>query len=258
MNKFLKHIVLLVAVTGYLVVILGFVGKEEEKVTCNDVRIIIHDSLDVQFVNSVMIRNIMMRGGIKLAGKPFSEVDMQEVEDRIKAIKYIKRAEVYQTIEGELVVEITQRKPVVRIIDRSGHGFYIDREGYIVPLSRNYCPYVMVVNGAIGERFRNVSNISESGMENNLLMDIYNITEYIRSDKFWEAQIVQIYVNGKGEFELIPRVGAQVIEFGKAVDIEEKFEKLWILYNEGFHNAGWNQYEKISLKYKNQAVCTKR
>jgi cell division protein FtsQ len=81
---------------------------------------------------------------------------------------------------------------------------------------------------------------------------------YIRSDKFWEAQIVQIYVNGKGEFELIPRVGAHIIEFGKAEDIEEKFEKLWILYNEGFYNTGWNQYDKISLKYKNQAVCTKR
>lgn len=258
MKIFFKHIVLLVAVTGYLVVILGFVGKEEEKVTCNDVRIIIHDSLDVQFINSRMIRNILLQGGDRIAGKPFSDLDMQEMENKIKAIKYIKRAEIYQTIDGKLVVEISQRKPIVRIIDRSGHGFYIDKEGYIIPLSRNYSPYVMVVNGAIGERYRNVSNISELGQENNLLMDIYNMTEFIRSDKFWEAQIVQVYMNGKGEFELIPRVGAQIIEFGKAVDVEEKFEKLWILYNEGFHNTGWNQYEKISLKYKNQAVCTKR
>jgi len=254
----LKHIILLVAVAGYLIVILGFVGKEEEKVTCNYIRIIIHDSLDVQFVNSRMIKNILLRGDQRLAGKPFSDLDMQELENKIKSIKYIKRAEVYQTIEGELVVEISQREPIVRIIDRSGHGFYIDKEGYIVPLSRNYSPYVMVVNGAIGERYRNVSNISELGMENNLLLDIYNMTEFIRSDKFWEAQIVQIYMNGNGEFELIPRVGAQVIEFGKAVDMEEKFEKLWILYNEGFHNTGWNQYERINLKYKNQAVCTKR
>jgi cell division protein FtsQ len=257
-KKFIKHILLLVAVAGYLVVILGFVGKEERKITCRDIRIIIHDSLDVQFVNSRMIKNILLRGGDRLAGKPFNELDMQEVENKIKTIKYIKHAEVYQTVEGELVVEISQRKPIVRIIDRSGHGFYIDKEGYIVPLSRNYSPYVMVVNGAIGERYSNVSNISDLGQENNLLMDIYKITKFIRSNKFWEAQIVQIYVNGKGEFELVPRVGAQIIEFGKAVDMEEKFEKLWILYNDGFHNTGWNQYEKINLKYKNQAVCTKR
>ena len=58
MKKFFKHIVLLVAVAGYMVMILGFVGKEEEKVICNGVRIIIYDSLDVQFVNSRMIRNL--------------------------------------------------------------------------------------------------------------------------------------------------------------------------------------------------------
>jgi cell division protein FtsQ len=243
MKGFIKHIVLLVVMAGYLVVILGFVSKEEEKVTCNNIRIIINDSLDVQFVNSGMIKNILLRGGDKMAGKPFNDLDMQELENKIKDIRYIKRAEVYQTVDGELVVEISQRKPIVRVIDRSGYGFYIDNEGYIVPLSRNYTPYVMVVNGAIGERYRNVSNIFDSGQENNLLMDIYNMTKFIRSDEFWE---------------LIPRVGSQIIEFGKAVDMEEKFEKLWILYNEGFHNTGWNQYEKINLKYKNQAVCTKR
>ena len=258
MKKFIIHIVLLIAITGYLILILGFVGKEEKKVTCNDIRIIVHDSLDVQFVNSRMIRNILLRGGNSLAGRPFYEVDLQEIENKIRGIKYIKRAEVYQTVGGELVVDIHQRNPVVRIIDRSGQGFYIDREGYIIPLSANYSPYVMVVNGAIGERYRRVSNIYDLDQENNLLMDIYNMVMYIRSDKFWEAQIVQIYVNGKGEFELIPRVGAHIIEFGKAEDIEEKFEKLWILYNEGFYNTGWNQYDKISLKYKNQAVCTKR
>ena len=258
MKKFIKHIVLTAAVLGYLIVILGFVGKEEKKVTCNGVRILIHDSLDIQFVNSRMIRNVLLRGGNSLAGKSFDDISLQEIEDRIREIKYIRKAEVYTTVGGELVVDIHQRKPEVRIIDRSGQGFYIDREGYVIPLSPNYSPYVMVVNGAIGERYRNVSNISDLGQENNLLMDIYNITNFIRSDKFWEAQIVQIYVNARGEFEMIPRVGAQVIEFGKAEDMEEKFEKLWILYNEGFHNTGWNQYEKISLKYKNQAVCTKR
>jgi cell division protein FtsQ len=258
MKKFIKHIVLVIAVTGYLIVILGFVGKEEKKVTCDGVRIIIHDSLDVQFVNSRMIRNVLMRGGNSLAGKPFDEVNLQEIEDKIRNIKYIKRAEVYRTVGGELVVDIHQRTPVLRVIDRSGQGFYIDKEGYTIPLSPNYSPYVMVVNGAIGERYRRVTNIYNLGPENNLLADIYELAKFIRSDKFWEAQIVQIYVNGKGEFELIPRVGAHVIEFGKADDIEEKFEKLWILYNEGFYNKGWNQYDRISLKYENQAVCTKR
>jgi cell division protein FtsQ len=258
MKKFIKHIILMIAVLGYLIVILGFVSNEEKKVTCNGVRIIIHDSLDIQFVNSRMIRNILLRGGNSLTGKSFDDINLQGIEDKIREIKYIKKAEVYTTVEGELVVDIYQRKPELRIIDRSGQGYYIDREGYIIPLSSNYSPYVMVVNGAIGERYRRLTNIYELDPENNLLADIYKLVKYIQSDKFWEAQIVQIYVNNKGEFELIPRVGSQVIEFGKADNMEEKFEKLWILYNDGFYYKGWNQYDRINLKYKNQAICTKR
>jgi cell division protein FtsQ len=258
MKKFIKHIALTIAVLGYMIVILGFVSREEKKITFSRVRIIIHDSLDIQFVNSRMIRNVLLRGSNSLTGRSFDDINLQETEDRIKEIKYIKRAEVYTTVAGELVLDIYQRKPEMRIIDRSGQGFYIDREGYVIPLSPNYSPYVMVVNGTIGERYRRVTNIYELDPENNILADIYKLVKFIQSDRFWDAQIVQIYVNGKGEFELIPRVGAHVIEFGKADNIEEKFEKLWILYSEGFYNKGWNQYDRINLKYNNQAICTKR
>jgi cell division protein FtsQ len=258
MKKFIKHIILMIFLLGYLIVILGFVSNEEKKVMCQEVRIIIHDSLDIQFINSSMIRDVILRGGNRLAGKFFDEINLQDIEDRVRGIKYIERAEVYATVEGELVVDIYQRKPAVRIIDRSGQGYYIDREGYIIPLSPNYSPYLIVVNGAIGERYRRVKNINELDPQNNLLADICKLVKYIQSDKFWEAQIVQIYVNGKGEFELIPRVGSHVIEFGKVENMEEKFEKLWILYNDGFYYKGWNQYDRINLKYKNQAICTKR
>jgi cell division protein FtsQ len=86
---------------------------------------------------------------------------------------------------------------------------------------------------------------------------VYKLAEFITNDKFWNSQIEQIYVNNNYEFELIPRVGSHIIELGRAEDLNEKFENLKILYLRGFNNLGWNQYEKISLKYKNQVVCTK-
>jgi cell division protein FtsQ len=89
------------------------------------------------------------------------------------------------------------------------------------------------------------------------IYDVYKLASFITGDSFWKSQIEQIYVNRNYDFELIPRVGSHVIELGKVEDLEEKFENLKILYLRGFNRIGWNKYEKISLKYKNQVVCTK-
>ncbi|MFW6222798.1 MAG: cell division protein FtsQ, partial [Bacteroidota bacterium] len=59
-------------------------------------------------------------------------------------------------------------------------------------------------------------------------------------------------------FEIIPRVGAHFIHFGSIDQYEWKFKKLKYLYKKGFSKEGWNKYEQINLKYKNQIICTKR
>jgi cell division protein FtsQ len=91
-----------------------------------------------------------------------------------------------------------------------------------------------------------------------IMNDIIALANYITGDPFWNAQIVQVYVNRKMEFELVPRVGAQIILFGDGNRLEQKFFKLGTLYREGFRQKGWNHYEFINLKYNHQVICTKR
>ena len=100
----------------------------------------------------------------------------------------------------------------------------------------------------------------ESQGENSpaLMKDILKMATYINENPFWRSQIVQLYVRRNGELELIPRVGSQIIYFGSADRMENKFFKLKTLYQEGFAHTGWNQYEIINLKYTNQVICTKR
>jgi len=205
-----------------------------------------------------MINRLIRTNGTELTGKTVATIDLQGIENRILSVRAIRTAEVYFTIRGELVVEVYQRDPIARVIDRSGRGYYIDEEGYIIPTSGNFCSHVLVINGEINEDCRKAKNIEDQGKGMDLLRDIFIMANYIRDDEFWQAQIMQVYINERQEFELIPRVGAHIIEFGAADEIDTKFEKLWILYDEGFRNKGWNQYDKINLKYRNQVVCTKR
>ena len=70
-----------------------------------------------------------------------------------------------------------------------------------------------------------------------------------------EKQLV--YVNEKGDFVLVPRVGSHLIVFGGIDDMEEKCAKLKALYERGWEPREWNCYKTVNLKYKGQIVCTK-
>ena len=90
------------------------------------------------------------------------------------------------------------------------------------------------------------------------LSELYSFARYVSAHPFWSNQIVQIYRNRMGEYELIPRVGAHQILLGSMENYEIKLRNLEALYKQGLGRYGWNTYNKINLKYSNQVICTKR
>jgi cell division protein FtsQ len=120
----------------------------------------------------------------------------------------------------------------------------------ILPLSEQYVPHISLVSGYIG-------NLDEQeGAEQ--LEEIHQFFTYVSAHPFWSDQIVQLYVNRKGEYELIPRVGAHQRLMGSLIEWETKLKNLELLYRQGFSAYGWNTYGTINLKYTNQVICTKR
>jgi cell division protein FtsQ len=84
------------------------------------------------------------------------------------------------------------------------------------------------------------------------------MAKFIHNHPFWESQVEQIYLNKKGEYEIVPRVGAHLIKLGTYENYREKFRNLKAFYKKGLNNVGWNQYLIINLKYDNQIICKKR
>jgi cell division protein FtsQ len=262
--KQLKNILFLVSLIAYMVTVSGFISSKEKMQKIKALKIRIVDSAENQFIRSAEIRLMLDQKKYNLLGKESCGVDLEEIERSLKTRQIINQAEVFITEPGELHIEISQKTPLVRIFNRYGQGYYLDREGNVIPLSQNFSPFVIVANGFIAEPFTisktmNINEVRHDSLPRSLhtIYDVYRLAEFITNDDFWNSQIEQIYVNNNFEFELIPRVGSNIIELGRVEDLNEKFENLKILYLRGFNNLGWNKYEKISLKYKNQVVCTK-
>jgi cell division protein FtsQ len=262
--KRIKNMVFLFLVAVYLVTVMGFVSSREKMRHVTSVKIRIIDSTVNQFVHANEIRRLLEQKKFGLSGILAQNVDLEGIEHSLMTRQIISKAEAYISEPGILHVDIRQKTPFVRISNRMGQAYYLDKHGNIIPLSYNFSPFVLVANGNISEPFRvgqtlNIFDVKHDSLPlaRKTIYDVYRLVSFINADKFWNAQIEQVYVNSKYEFELIPRVGSQVIELGDTDNLEEKFENLKLLYLEGFNKIGWNKYERISLKYKNQVVCTK-
>ncbi|MBA7517660.1 hypothetical protein ES705_09714 [subsurface metagenome] len=259
--KAIKKIAIWVLTGLYILLVFGFVSNRYKNQLCNSIQIYIEDSLNTGFLNQEDVINILESRGLNYLGKPLSEINLAKLENEILTNQIVKDCRTYTGTDGILYIDIAQREPFVRIIDKYRNGYYIDLEGYILSLSPRFTPHVLVVNGHIQTPFNigktvNVNNLGEGNQEQ-MIKEIYTLTLYINQHDLWNSQFVQVYVNQSGEYELIPRIGPHLIILGKVDDYIEKLDKLEIFYKEGLNTIGWNQYVKINLKYKDQVVCTK-
>ncbi len=242
-----------------------------------------------RFVTQEDIKNLYQNQGYLLNKQLVESVDIEELEQLLGNNSAIEKAQVYCSIDGTLTIEIKERAPIVRLYNNRNESFYLDQYGSLMPLSNKYSARVLIANGNINVPYSTVYQLENledrlnkifrkkntTAVENIDLLDKLNINKqevpgayqlkgffevakFITTDKFWSAQISQVYMNEEQDLELIPRVGNHKIILGSFENIEQKFEKLLLFYKKGLNNTGWNNYSVINLKYKNQVVCTKR
>lgn len=246
-----------------LFVTLGFVGKEKSSIRCKSIAINISDENGNEFITDNDVRDLLNSSGKQPVGKRMNDINIGLLEKLVNSNPFVANAEVFSTIDGEVNIDIRQRVPVIRIINKNDEHFYIDDQGEFMPVSQNYTAPVIVANGFISDGYTEW-RVPQMNVENNdatqtkpIIAQVYDLAQFITNNQFWNAQLEQIYVNEQSEIELIPRVGNHRIIFGDGSQLNEKFNKLMIFYKQGLNKTGWNNYNIINLKYNNQVVCTK-
>ena len=236
---------------GGVVVLMSFINIKKSQLICKDVKVYIPGNQ--YFIDMKEIDNILNVKNNALVGRPIEDINIQALESKLKSNPFIESAKVYIDMDDVIRVEITQRQPILRIMNQNDQDFYVDSHGLKIPLSDNFTARVLVANGFIDEPFSGKVDT----MHTELATEIYKTADYIRKDSLWDAQIAQIYVNQAHEIELIPRVGSQRILLGNADSLDTKFHNLLIFYKKALPQVGWGAYKIINIKYANQVIGVK-
>lgn len=236
---------------GGLVVLMSFIETKKAGVKCTEVNVSIPGGQ--YFIDKQEVDHIIEVTSHSLVGRPIENINIQELEDKLKANPFIEFAKVYTEMDGVLRVEVSQRQPILRIMNHYDMDFYVDQHGLKIPLSPNFTARVLVANGFIDELFTN----HVDSLHTRLAKDLFKTADYIRRDSLWDAQIAQMYVNSDREIELIPRVGNQRVLIGNADSLSVKFSNLLAFYKQVLPKVGWDTYRIINVKYTNQVIGIK-
>ena len=150
MKKALPYI-LSVSLFAYLIIVLTFASTKLGEVKCGDVQVVVDDTGENAFIDEEDVLQLIKRHYGELKDVNVVSIDKDSMECVLVRNSVIKSAQVYYSLDGRFHVEITQRKPVLRVM--SGEGYYVDEDGTVMPLSGKYTSRVVVATGNISKDF---------------------------------------------------------------------------------------------------------
>lgn len=242
-KRILLSLVMLL-ILGYLVVAITAFNVKPTNQVCQDIDLVIKDSVNAGFITKKEVVSILTRKQAYPIGKKVDEIDLKALEEILGTHPLIDQVECYKTPGGKLYVEVTQRVPILRVMGKNGENYFVDNKGTLIPPEAKCVARLPVVTGNVEKSFA--------------LTELYQFALFLQKNKFWDAQIEQINVLKGREVELVPRVGSHIVFLGKMDEYEEKLSRLKEFYRKGLNKVGWNKYERISVEFGNQIICTKK
>jgi len=221
-----------------LSVILSFTNKNRKNQIAN------LNNIEIDYENFIDNKNIikyLTENHVSFDNTLISDIDFVSIEEELNEHPYIKKAEIYTDQKGKVNLYLKNRIPYVRVINNSD-DFYLDSKMTMFPINDNYTENVLIITG-------------EFILTNSKAKKLITL---INNNDFWRSQITQIHFIDEEDVILITRVGDQLIEFGDLNNQEEKLNNLNIFYKKVMPVQGWQKYSKVSLKFNNQVVCTKK
>jgi len=222
---------------GCNITLLGFTyaDKVEKRITSINISII--DDVDSKFLTVPRVRTHLDSYG-KIIGELEKDLQLEAMHSHLTNIPSVLNVKIFSNLNGELIIELTQRKAQARVhIDKSS-DYYIDELGESMPLDPNYSARVPIIHA------KNIEEVSQA----------ISFIKEIENDEFWTSLIDQIIVHPLGELEIIPRIGARVF-LGSSSDPEELKRNLLTFYRAQIKTGNLKDYSRIDLSYKNQVIA---
>ncbi len=250
MKRRVKTIITAVFCGVVLLTMIAFSGKKHGDRPVSDLKIEIVDHEGNLFIDQLEVTSLINAENTDFVlGLNLNQLDLKELERRVEVNAFVRDAQVFHDLKGNLNVRLKQAVPIARVFFKDDEDYYIDESGLLLPLNSKHTARVPILEYPGKNPWSKNINESKKGAE------LLKMLQYIENDPFWKAQVAHLVMDKKGEMNMLTQIGKQEVIFGKPEDLDTKFKKLKTFYKEVLPAKGWNTYAYVNVKYKNQIVC---
>ena len=211
----------------------------------------IANEFDNFFISERGVTALLTRGGKEpVLGTQPAGPRLRELEARLRAHAFVREAQVYRDLAGNLHADIRQNRPIARLTHPDTRlDTYVDAEGRSLPLSPLFTARVATVARPGG------ANLPSAFFQDSTGRRYLEFLRFVDEHEFWKAQVAEVFIEPGGKLSFTQQVGDQRIEFGLPENISEKFAKLMVFYRQIPSVLGWDTYHRVNVEYQNQIIC---
>lgn len=162
-----------------------------------------------------------------------------EIEQIISRIPFVKKANVYMTVNSELNIRVQEKKPVLNLYNSD---YLLSENGQLIPKIDSL----------------NIDLISFFGeIDSTIYTNLSNLSKMIIKDDFLKDHIKYIYSDSLSFYLSVKRFNYN-IELGSLENISEKLNNYKVFMASIMDDEILNKYSHLNLKFNKQVIAQKK
>lgn len=241
-NTILKW-TLLIILLGYTAAITVWAHAEAARNACSGIEVVVDGSNQADSVTRNGVLAELAHYPRKIIGVPLESVNTYDVRQFLSRFSNFENVDCVITTDGKLKVSVIPMIPEIRVFSPMG-SYYINKDGKYIASNAEFYVDVPIVKGVFTNKLP--------------AMYVLPVTRFIESDPVLSELVAMVEVIDEDNIILIPKIQGHVINFGDTTRLQEKKRALMTMYNKIMPYKGWNEYDTISVRFRNQIVATRR
>lgn len=229
---------------GYVSAAFAIAHRDNGERKCSDINLVIEEHSIPDSVLRQGVRSQLAAYSHPLVGERIGDIDLQGLEDYLSKFSNFEEVECSFDPKSRLTISIMPIKPEVRVFENGKGSFYVNRQGKRIV--------------ADAEFYVDVPVLLTSGKDTAHIADALPVIRFVTADDELSALTAAFKIDGPKDILLIPRLQGHVVNFGDSSRLGEKKAALLTAYRRILPVRGWNTYDTLSVKFKDQIVASRR